>query len=330
MHNKRRMRCPICGFLDTIKKGKRAGYSRYYCRNCRSYFTDRRAHITQKNMMPWFVRWVHGKQSIEQIAQASGYSVRKIKYYFHRTLPKCPAWEIEPQEAVNLLIDGTYFRNKLCLVLYRDGNRRRIIHQRITTGELFHELKEDLEQIQRHGVSIRSVTCDGKPNILKSVRESCSDAVVQRCVAHVIREVDNQLSRRPKLPAAIELQRLTHMLTYIETPMEAELWMQAFADWRSFYKATLQQRAIDPLSGNNRYLHKTLRRAYSHVSKALPDLFSYTHDKQIPRTTNSLESYFGHLKDHLRLHRGLSKQNFAHFLKWYTYLHKHYGQEVRK
>ena len=40
MSKSRKMRCPHCGFLDTIKKGKRAGYSRYYCKNCNSYFTD--------------------------------------------------------------------------------------------------------------------------------------------------------------------------------------------------------------------------------------------------------------------------------------------------
>lgn len=32
MTQKRRKRCPHCGFLDTIKRGKRAGYSRYFVR----------------------------------------------------------------------------------------------------------------------------------------------------------------------------------------------------------------------------------------------------------------------------------------------------------
>ena len=42
MVKKRKIRCPLCGFHDTIKKGKRNGYSRYLCKNCGSYFTDRR------------------------------------------------------------------------------------------------------------------------------------------------------------------------------------------------------------------------------------------------------------------------------------------------
>ena len=40
MVKKRKIRCPQCGFLDTIKKGKRDGYSRYFCKNCKSYFKN--------------------------------------------------------------------------------------------------------------------------------------------------------------------------------------------------------------------------------------------------------------------------------------------------
>lgn len=90
MSKSRKMRCPHCGFLDTIKKGKRAGYSRYYCKNCNSYFTDRRPHISDRNMFIWFVRWVRDKQSISQISQASGYSERTLKNYFIRYYPLAP------------------------------------------------------------------------------------------------------------------------------------------------------------------------------------------------------------------------------------------------
>lgn len=35
-------------FLDTIKKGKRDGYYRYFCKN---YFTYRRAHISKQTLL---------------------------------------------------------------------------------------------------------------------------------------------------------------------------------------------------------------------------------------------------------------------------------------
>ncbi|WP_416989090.1 transposase-like zinc-binding domain-containing protein [Alistipes dispar] len=39
---KTKKRCPHCGFLETIKWDARNGCSRYYCKSCGSYFTDRR------------------------------------------------------------------------------------------------------------------------------------------------------------------------------------------------------------------------------------------------------------------------------------------------
>ena len=114
MSQKRRKRCPLCGFLDTIKRGKRGCHSRYYCKNCNSYFTDRREHITNKNLFIWFVHWVRDKQSIQQIAKESGYSERTLKNYFYKILLICPVWQMQRREKVNLLIDGTYFTNKVC------------------------------------------------------------------------------------------------------------------------------------------------------------------------------------------------------------------------
>ncbi len=47
MSKSRKMRCPHCGFLDTIKKGKRAGYSRYYCKKvCLILYRDSNIKMT--------------------------------------------------------------------------------------------------------------------------------------------------------------------------------------------------------------------------------------------------------------------------------------------
>lgn len=90
MAKTRKIRCPLCGFLDTIKRGKRDGYSRYFCKNCKSYFTDRRTHISDKNMFVWFEQWVRDKQCIAQTSKSSGYSERKLKSYFYKVFTNLP------------------------------------------------------------------------------------------------------------------------------------------------------------------------------------------------------------------------------------------------
>ncbi len=54
MPQKRQKRCPHYGFLNTIKWGKQREHTRYYCKSCNSYFTNRRPHISDKNKEVWF------------------------------------------------------------------------------------------------------------------------------------------------------------------------------------------------------------------------------------------------------------------------------------
>ena len=47
-------------------------------------------------------------------------------------------------------------------------------------------------------------------------------------------------------------------------------------------------------------------------------MFHFLDNPKIPKSTNAIESYFGHLKNHLDLHRGLTKQHRMDFIKWYV------------
>ena len=48
-------------------------------------------------------------------------------------------------------------------------------------------------------------------------------------------------------------------------------------------------------------------------------MFKYIDNPSIPNNTNSLESFFGHLKDILRIHRGMSIEHRQNFIKWYLF-----------
>ena len=325
MSKKRKIRCPHCGFLETIKWGTRSGCSRYYCKNCGSYFTDRRVWISDKNKFIWFARWVRGKQRICDLASESGYSERTLKRYFYRLLPQCPLWQIQRREKVNLLIDGTYFSNKICLVVYRDHNIKMTLLYRIAKSETLRDLKADLTAIRDVGIQIESVTCDGAPNIIKAVREVCPEAILQRCTVHVAREIETWITRKPQTVAAQELLEFVHLLNGVQTHDEAQLWIRAFIDWYRRHEPFINEKTVDEESGRWWFTHKMLHRSVSHIKRAIPDLFSYTRYPNIPKSSNSIESFFGHLKDNLRIHRGLSEQHFKDFVKWYLFLNSNDG-----
>lgn len=299
MSNPHKKRCPHCDQLDVIKWGKRNGHTRYYCKTCSRYFTDRREYISDKNMFVWFEHWISGKQSIAQLAEQSSYSERTLKRYFYRILPTCPQWQIQRREKVNLLIDGTYFANKVCLLLYRDNNIKMTILYRLSKGEALRELKEDLQNIKKVGIQIESVTCDGAANILRAVREVCPEAVLQRCTFHIAHEIQIWLTKKPKSNAGRELLQLVRYLNRIETHEEAQLWIRSFIDWYRKYDEFINERSYDEQTSRWWYTHKLLRRSASHIMRALPDMFSFTRLENIPKTSNSIEAFFGHLKDHL-------------------------------
>jgi len=55
------------------------------------------------------------------------------------------------------------------------------------------------------------------------------------------------------------------------------------------------------------------------IKRAIPNMFHFLDDPQIPKSTNSIESFFGHLKDTLSIHRGLSYRNRRAFILWYLH-----------
>ena len=330
MTQKRRKRCPHCGFLDTIKRGKRGEYSRYFCKNCNSYFTDRRPHISDSNMFVWFERWVRDKQSIAQISKASGHSERTLKRYFYKMLPTCPTWQIQKREKVNLMIDGTYFTNKVCLLLYRDHNIKMTILYRLTNREALRELKEDLRAIKNVGIEIESVTCDGAANIIKAVQEVCPEAIIQRCTFHIANEICTWLTKKPQSEAACELRELARSLSNVTTHHGAQLWLRGFIDWDNKYREYVNEKSVDEVSGRWWYTHRMLHRSSTHIKRAIPYMFNYTRYSNIPKTSNSIESFFGHLKNHLRIHRGLSEKHFKDFIKWYLFLQSNDGKATKK
>ena len=172
MPRTRRERCPYCGFLDVIKWGKQCGHQRFKCKNCGSLFTFRRKDISQKNRFIWFEWWILRKQTVPQISQMSGCSERQLYRWFDEYLDQYPQWHVQRREKVNLLIDGTWFPNKMCLVVYRDETVKATLFYRLTDDEWEDEIKEDLDNLIVAGIEIESVTSDGGKNIIKAVKKA--------------------------------------------------------------------------------------------------------------------------------------------------------------
>ena len=226
---------------------------------------------------------------------------------------------VYPSEKINLIVDGTYFSNNLCLIVYRDNTIKFTQLYRLTNGEWYEEIKEDLENLLALNVKIESITCDGHRAILKAINKVCKDVKLQRCIIHIQRMCRIWLSANPKSEAGIDLRKIVSTVHLIENEVQKQIWLKELIDWYNLYQDFVNEKSFSKETGRYWYTHKMVRRSFIVISKALPNMFHYLQNPWIPKSTNGLESFFGHMKDNLRIHRGLSKQHRKNFIKWYLY-----------
>lgn len=282
-------------------------------------FTYTNPGVSQANRFIWFEKWISDKRSLEDLSKASGYSVSTLKRHFEFYLSKPPQLSIFPSEKVNLLIDGTYFKNDLCLILYRDNSIKFTQLYRLTDGEWYDEMKEDLENLLSLGVNIESITSDGHKALLKAIRMVNKQIIAQRCLVHIQRMCQIWLSTSPKSLAGAELRQIVLKLNQIKTSDQRDHWIVSLIKWHEMYGEFINEKSYNQETGRYWYTHKMVRRSFSVIKNALPDMFHYIDNQRIPKSTNGLESFFGHLKGNLNIHRGLTQPHKKNFIKWYLY-----------
>ena len=97
------------------------------------------------------------------------------------------------------------------------------------------------------------------------------------------------------------------------------MWLLQFYTWYQKDEPFINEQSKNLVTGRMWFTHKKLPTACSLIINAIPNMFCYLNDEQIPFTTNRLESYFTHLKEKLILHRGLKFEAKKNFIKWYLH-----------
>lgn len=316
---RRRQRCPKCGSLDVIKWSNRNGHQRYKCNGCGFTFTTHRKDVGKSNRFVWFRKWVLGKQTISDIASASGYSERQLRRWFDEYLDQAPTWTIQHRKSVHMLIDGTWFSKDHCLIVYRDADSKSTLYYRFAVKEDEYEIIKDLTMFKSLRIRISSFTTDGAGDIIKAIMYTHPHVTRQRCIVHVQRECLIWLTQHPKTAAGITLRRLVCQICDITTTNDKLFWIKELNKWHEDYEEFILQKSVNKETGELTYTHDNVRRAYVHLHRALPNMFKYIDEPDVPNNTNSIESFFGHMKDNLRIHRGLSQEHHDNFIKWYLY-----------
>lgn len=114
--------------------------------------------------------------------------------------------------------------------------------------------------------------------------------------------------------AGIDLRAIVNKLHAIKTHEQRDYWLVDLVRWHAEYESYLKEKSYGQ-TGRYWYKHKLFRRFFTLMRRALPDMFRYPDNDKIPKSTNGLESFFGHLKSHITVHRGLSGRHRKSFIK---------------
>ena len=118
---------------------------------------------------------------------------------------------------------------------------------------------------------------------------------------------------KPKRPDAKKLRKIFLKVTNIKNDKERNYFIKYLIDWEQEYGKHIKDQ---PERGR---VFSDLKRARSMLLKAIPNMFHYLDNPNIPTTTNGLEGYFSRLKAHYRNHRGLQKTKRRDYFKWYFF-----------
>lgn len=207
-----------------------------------------------------------------------------------------------------LLVDTTYLGRNFGVMVIMESGTGRILWYKYVLHERIKDYLEGIEYVRSRGYAILGVVCDG----LKGLIQSLVDYPVQMCQFHQAAIGRRLLTLRPKLEPGRELKAIYKALCYSEKATFVALLDQWEAKWKNF----LKERAIDPQTGKKRYIHRKLRSAHLSLRRAMEHLFVYLDNSTIgmPNTNNQIEGTFTALKNRLRNHNGLTKENRKRFI----------------
>lgn len=243
--------------------------------------------------------YVWGKQSLNQIANKYKRSVPYVRVAIQKA--KTSNKKIRPQKVV-VTADVTYFGRGYGILVVRSEKEKANLYWKEVPSEKPIYYREARSALEAQGYEFQSIVLDGR----KGVREGFSDIPVQMCLFHQKAILRRYLTQNPKLEAGQELKALGEALIYIRK----EDFVTLLSEWHDRWEAFLKERTYQEDGKHWHYTHRRIRSAYRSLKENIPYLFTYQKHPElnIPKTTNSLDGTFGHMKTLLRNHRGVSKE----------------------
>jgi hypothetical protein len=218
---------------------------------------------------------------------------------------------------INLLIDATFFGREYGFLVFHDCQK--VIYFKEIKTESVKDFREGIITLKAANYRILSITIDGRRGYINNIRKLLGNIPIQMCLFHQKAIIRRYLTDRPRSSCGKDLKELMHLLC---KPKLQQEFIDQFYRLRDQYHYFLHQR-----NELGHYRHNNLRSAFRSIDSNMLHLFIYSDIKNsdIPPTNNHLEGMFGHIKERIKIHRGLDKNRKK---KAVRFLLKNWGRKV--
>jgi transposase-like protein len=219
--------------------------------------------------------------------------------------------------AINLLIDAVFFGHDYGYLCFHDTHQ--IIYFCEIKTETTADLRQALIDLKKAGFKIKSVTIDGRRGSFNAIRRILGKVPIQMCLFHQKAIIRRYIGQNPTTICAQELKELMQNLCHIE----GQIFINSFYELEAKYESFLNEK-----NSQGNFAHSALRSAFRSVKTNLPYLFTFQDIPllKIPPTNNHLEGCFSHLKEKIRVHRGLQKNRKKNAIK---FILKHFNNHPK-
>jgi len=202
-------------------------------------------------------------------------------------------------KTINLQIDATFFGREYGFLVFHDCQK--VIYFKEIKTESVKDFKEGMIALKAANYRILSVTIDGKRGYINNIRKLLGNIPIQMCLFHQKAIIRRYITDKPRSQCGKDLKELMHLIC---KPKSHQEFINKFYLLKEKYHGLIHQR-----NEFGHYKHNALRAAFKSIETNLPYLFTYTDIKNsnIPPTINHLEGLFGHIKERIKIHRGLDK-----------------------
>jgi transposase-like protein len=292
----------------------KTGSQRWLCHTCQHSFSWSTTRTPYQRQFIWFKRWIIEGYTIRQLVKHSGHSRATIQRILQYWLERPPTSYTHTFNSQYVIFDGTFLHRRRGMFAVMDGLNHHVLYGAYGINEGPRDLLMFCQILKEQGLYPKCATIDGNPHIFRALKLSWPEILIQRCLVHIQRQGISWCRQHPKRSDAKYLRRLFLTVLNIHTHKQRLHFELVFDRWNKRYGESLLR------SPNRGWVTSDLQRARSMFIKALPFMFTYLDDQNIPRSTNAIEGYFSRLKLRYRQHRGISIRNQLNYFKWYFYL----------